>query len=59
MHAHAGTEQIIDNPENLKSRAALAMEFNIFDVSVPVTKRKREQETVRCDIARLCRSNLL
>ena len=43
--AHAGTEQIIDDPEKLKSRAALAMEFNILNVSkrarVPVTKRKR------------------
>jgi hypothetical protein len=48
---HAGTEQIIDNPEKLKSRAALAMEFNILNVSkrarVPVTKeKKRGQETV-------------
>ena len=58
MHIHAGTEQIIDNPEKIvdPTRRALAYEFGINNVSpralldgarvVTVTKRNRMQQTV-------------
>ena len=56
---HAGTEQIIDNPEKIvdPTRRALAIEFGILNVSqrarVTAAKRKQRQQTAVCNMVRL------
>jgi hypothetical protein len=65
IHAHAGKEQIIDDPEKLvdPTRRALAKEFGIKYVSHRARgTAKKEAKTIDSlygDIARLSQSNLL